>query len=72
MEKIAVGVTTVHYNPSNMTKEQAIEQAKEAQERCRRVGGRLRNFTAHIPHKGEPWYEKLRSLRFRLKEGTAQ
>nr|DAP78855.1 MAG TPA: hypothetical protein [Caudoviricetes sp.] len=59
LEAIQVGMTTTHYDPQNMSKEQAVEQTIRAQESCDRVGGRLRNFTAHIPRKGEPWREKL-------------
>ena len=59
MKAIQVGMTTAHYNPQNMSKEQAVEQAARAQEACDRVGGRLRHFTAYIPRKGEPWLEKL-------------
>ena len=59
MEVTYGGMTTVHYDPQNMSKEQAIEQAARAQEACDKVGGTLRNFTAYIPRKGEPWREKL-------------
>lgn len=59
METIHMGMTTVYYDPQNMSKEQAIEQAARAQEACDKVGGTLRNFTAYIPRKGEPWREKL-------------
>lgn len=59
LEAIQIGMTTVHYDSRNMSKEQAIEQTIRAQEACDRVGGTLRNFTAYIPRKGEPWREKL-------------
>lgn len=66
MKKTQVGSTIVHYDPSNITKEQAIEQATVAQERCARMGHRLRSFAASAAHKGEPWYEKLRGLRAKM------
>lgn len=59
MEAIRVGMTFIHYDPQNMSKEQAVEQAARAQKSCDRVEGTLRNFTAYIPRKGEPWREKL-------------
>lgn len=60
MKAIRAGMTVVHYNPQNMSKEQAIEQTIRAQEACDKVGGTLRHFTAYIPRKGEPWRQKLR------------
>lgn len=59
LETIRLGMTTVHYDKQNMTKEQAGEQAARAQEACAKSGGTLRTFTAYIPRKGEPWREKL-------------
>lgn len=59
MEAIRAGMTVIHYDPQNMSKEQAVEQTIRAQEACDKVGGTLRNFTAYIPRKGEPWREKL-------------
>lgn len=59
MEAIHMGMTATHYDPQNMSKEQAVEQTLRAQEACEKVGGTLRTFTAYIPRKGEPWREKL-------------
>jgi hypothetical protein len=70
VNKVQVGVTTVFYDQHNMTKKQAVRQAEQAQERCRRRGSVLRNFTASIPRKGEPWYEKLRELKLTTAKET--
>lgn len=68
LNKVQVGVMTVFYDPCNMTKEQAVEQAEKAQERCRRQGSMFYKFTANIPHKGEPWYERLCNLKRSMSE----
>ena len=66
MKRTRVEGTLVHYDPSNITEEQAIEQAAVAQARCDLMGHHLQSFAASAAHKGEPWYEKLRGLRAKM------
>ena len=63
MESVTLKGCKVHYDPKNISKEAAINQAKKRIEEVRKTGGRLKSFTAFTPHKGEDWYEQLRKVR---------
>ena len=56
----------VHYDPKNISEESALAQAQARIEQVRRTGAKLKSFTAFTAHKGEEWYEKLRTLRGKL------
>ena len=67
MESITIKGCKVHYDPKNISKEAAMEQANHKITEARRSGSRLRSFTAFTAHRGEMWYEELRRLRGRMR-----
>ena len=69
METVTLKGCKVHYDPKNITKEAALEQASYRIDEVRKSGSRLKNFTAFTSHKGEDWYDELRKLRARMKSG---
>lgn len=69
MESITLKGCKVHFDPKNISKEAAIEQAEKRIEEVKLNGGRLKSFTAFTPHKGEDWYEQLRKMRKELRSG---
>ncbi len=69
MESVTLKGCKVHYDPKNISKEAALEQANRRIEELRKTGAKLKSFTAFTPHKGEDWYEQLRKVRKELSNG---
>lgn len=61
MEEIKIGGVKLLYNPKNISISDAKAQLKNAQRRAN--GDKFHQFIAVSPHKGEPWYEKLKEFK---------
>lgn len=68
MESVTFKGCKVHYDPKNISKETALEQANRRIEEARKRGSQLKSFTAFVAHKGEEWYDQLRRFKSRLRE----
>ncbi len=69
METVTLRGCKVHFDPKNISKEAAMEQASHRIEEVKRSGGKLKSYTAFTAHKGEDWYEQLRRARKELRHG---
>lgn len=67
MEIVTLKGCKIHYDPKNISKEAALEQASRRIAEVRETGGRLKSFTAFVSHRGEEWYDELRKFKARMK-----
>lgn len=61
LREIKVNGVKLLYNPKNISISDAKAQLRDAQARAN--GSKFHQFIAVSPHRGEPWYEKLKEFK---------
>ena len=61
MREIKINGVKLLYNPKNISISDAKAQLRDAQARA--DGSKFHQFIAVSPHRGEPWYEKLKEFK---------